>query len=66
MVKNLPANAEDVIDAGSIPGPGGFPWKRKWQSTPVFLPSESPGQRSLAVHSIAKSWKLLKQLSMHM
>ena len=23
MVRNLPANAEDVIDAGSIPGPGG-------------------------------------------
>ena len=29
MVKNLPTNAEDVIDAGLIPGPGGFPWKRK-------------------------------------
>ena len=24
------------------------PWKRKWQPTPVFLPGESNGQRSLA------------------
>ena len=23
-------------------------WSRKWQSTPVFLPGESHGQRSLA------------------
>ena len=23
-------------------------WKRKWQPTPVFLPGESHGQRSLA------------------
>ena len=25
MVKNLPANAEDVRDAGSVPGSGRFP-----------------------------------------
>ena len=24
-----------------------IPWKRKWQCTPVFLPGESHGQRSL-------------------
>ena len=24
------------------------PWRRAWQSTPVFLPRESHGQRSLA------------------
>ena len=46
-------------DLGSIPGlgksPGGgygnplqYSWRRKWQSTPVFLPGESHGQRSLA------------------
>ena len=28
-----------------------IPWKRKWQSTPVFLPGESHGQRSLADYS---------------
>ena len=25
-------------------------WRRKWQPTPVFLPGESHGQRSLAGH----------------
>ena len=28
-----------------------FPWSRKWQPTPVFLPGESHGQRSLAGYS---------------
>ena len=28
-----------------------IPWKRKWQPTPVFLPGESYGQRSLAAYS---------------
>ena len=28
-----------------------IPWRRKWQSTPVFLPGESHGQRGLAGHS---------------
>ena len=26
-------------------------WRRKWQPTPVFLPGESPGQRSLEGYS---------------
>ena len=25
-----------------------IPWRRKWQPTPVFMPGESHGQRSLA------------------
>ena len=28
-----------------------IPWRRKWQSTPVFLPGKPHGQRSLAVYS---------------
>ena len=28
-----------------------IPWKRDWQPTPVFLPGESHGQRSLAGYS---------------
>ena len=28
-----------------------IPWRRVWQSTPVFLPGESHGWRSLAVHT---------------
>ena len=47
VVKNLPTNAGDVRDTGLIPGSGRFPWRRKWQPTPVFLPGESHGQRSL-------------------
>ena len=27
-----------------------IPWRRKWQPTPVFLPGESHGQRSLAAY----------------
>ena len=44
MVKNLPANAGDVSDMGSIPG---LPWRRAWQPTLVLLPGKSLGQRSL-------------------
>ena len=42
VVKNLLANAGDV---GPIPG-----LRRKRQLTPVFLPGEFHGQRSLAVY----------------
>ena len=28
-----------------------IPWRRKWQPTPVFLPGECHGQRSLAGYS---------------
>ena len=28
-----------------------IPWKRKWQSTPVFLPEKPHGQRSMEGHS---------------
>ena len=48
VVKNLPANAGDLA---SISGSGRFPWRRKWQSTPEFLPGESHGQRSLVGYS---------------
>ena len=39
MVKNPPANAGGP---GFDPGVGKFPWRRKWQPTPVLLPGESP------------------------
>ena len=29
-----------------------IPWRRKWQPTPVFLPGESHGQRSLVGYSL--------------
>ena len=47
VVKNLPADARDVRHMGSIPGLGRWHgWA--WQPTPVFLPGESHGLRSLA------------------
>ena len=45
------AGKESACNAGDLgltPGLGRFPWRRKWQPTPVFLPGESHGQRSLA------------------
>ena len=48
VVKNPPAKAGDTC---SVPGSGRFPWRRKWQSTPVFLPGESCGQRSSVGYS---------------
>ena len=38
VVKNPPANAGDIRDAGLIPGSGRSPWRRGRQPTPVFLP----------------------------
>ena len=40
-------------------------WRRKWQPTPVFLPGESQGQRSLwaTVYGVAQSWTRLMRLS---
>ena len=42
---------------GFDPWVGKIPWRMKWQPTPVFLPGESHGQRSLTiVQGVAKSW----------
>ena len=51
MVKNLPANAGNAGDLGFNPWVGKIPWRKTWQSTPVFLPRESHGQRSLVGYS---------------
>ena len=37
--------------SGFSPWVGKIPWRRKWQPTPVFLPGEAYGQRSLAGYS---------------
>ena len=36
---------------GFDPWVGKIPWRKAWQLTPVFLPGESLGQRSLAGYS---------------
>ena len=52
----FPGGSDGKESAGS--GRPGFnpwvwkiPWRRAWQPTPLFLPGESPGQRSLAGYS---------------
>ena len=47
MVKNLPA----VQRPGLVLWAGKIPWGRTWQPTPVFLPGEFRGLRSLAGYS---------------
>ena len=55
VVENLPANAGDIPDSGFRPWVRKIPWRRAWLLTPVFLPGESHGQRSLVVQGVAKS-----------
>ena len=49
MVKNLPAMQERP---GFHHWVGTIPWRREWQPSPVFLPGEFHGQRSLAGYSL--------------
>ena len=44
-------NAGAAGDPALIPGSGRAPWTRKWRPTPVLLPRESHGQRSLSGYS---------------
>ena len=51
------------------PWVGKIPWRRAWQPTPVFLPGESLGQRSLAgqlqstgLHRVGLDWSDLAQM----
>ena len=52
VVKNLPANSGNTRDVGFIPGSGRSPGVGNGNPlTPVFLPGELHGQRSLAGYS---------------
>ena len=52
VVKNLPVNAGDTREEGSIPGSGRFPGEGTGNPlNPVFLPGKSHGQRSLVGYS---------------
>ena len=61
--KETACNAGDL---GSIPGWERFPWKRKCQPTPVFLPGESHEQRHFAGYSPwgCKESEMTEQLSL--
>ena len=50
--KDCACQAEDTRDVVSIPGSRRFPWRRKWQSIPEFLPGKFHGQRSLVGYKV--------------
>ena len=50
MIKNLPANAGDMRHSFHT-WVEKISWRRAWQPTPLFLPGESHGQRSLVGYS---------------
>ena len=58
VVKNLPASAGDIRDRGSVPGSRREGLEGAQQPTPVFLPGEFHGQRSLVCYS-PQGWKEL-------
>ena len=62
-VKNLPAMQEKRLRFLGRE----MPWRRKWQPTPVFLPGESHGQRSLEGSGQwrQKELDMTERLSMH-
>ena len=66
VVKNPPANAEDIRDASSIPGSGrspgggnGNPLQYSCLDNPM-----DRGTCGAIVHRVAKTWTRLKRLSM--
>ena len=68
MVKNLPDNAGDIRDMGSIPGSGRSPGGGH-RNPLQYSCLESPMDRGawqFTIHGTAKSWTRLKWLSMHL
>ena len=66
VVKNLPANAGDIKDMGSVPGLGGSPGGghgNQLQYSGLENPMDRGAWKS-AVHRVTKSQTQLKQLSM--
>ena len=65
------ASASNARDPGLLPGFDHWvrkiSWRRKWQPTPVFLPGESYGWRSLVGYSPwgCKKLDMTEQLHFH-
>ena len=65
--KESACNAGNTGDVEFDSWVGKIPWRRKWQSTPVFLPEKSHRQRRLVGYSPLGSQKLdtTERLSTH-
>ena len=67
VVKNLPANAGDIRDVGSVPGLGRFPGGGHG-NPPQYSCLKNPMDREAwraTVQTVAKNWTWLKRLSTH-
>ena len=62
---NSKESACDAGDHGSDPWVGKIPWRREWLPTPLFLPEEFYGQRSLVGYSPwgHKEWDMMERLT---
>ena len=49
--EDFPGGSDGKASACNEEDPGLIPWRRKWHSTPVFLPGKPHGQRSLVGYS---------------
>ena len=47
----LPRGSDGEESAYNAGDPGSIPWRRPWKSTPVLLPGELHGERSLVGYS---------------
>ena len=66
LVAKTVESLSTVWETGFSPWGGMIPWRRAWQPTPVFLPGESHGHRSLTGYSpgVAKSRTQLSDLTL--
>ena len=58
-IKNPPA-MQEMRRYRLNPWVGKIPWRGAWQPTPVFLPGEFHGQKSLAGYRVIRGPTLLK------
>ena len=66
MVKNPPTSAGRCKRHRSNPWIGKISWRRAWQHTPVFLPEESYGQRSLSGYKGRRDSDTTERLSLYL
>ena len=72
MVKNLPANAEEARDAGSIPGSGrspregvGYPLQYSWVSLVAQMVKNPPAMQKIWDRSLGWENPLEKDMATH-